>query len=190
MFYENILRIIEIILQIIVVLIAWKALSVWKSEMRGQDKYKLARDLLEYIKNLRFVVYGKNGSLHQIYLNDILLKTKGFYSNHLRLTANEKTYFDSSIFHLFEHIDVRSDIFIPKQIRSNLEELSFITAELIDRDKSKHTYIHLDSIKFKKNDNLNDGIYVLSQFRNIKIGEYFKKWEKLAIELRKIVYEK
>lgn len=56
---EVILKIIELILQVALVFIAWKALSVWKKETRGRDKYQQSKDLLEYIKKLRFLIYTK-----------------------------------------------------------------------------------------------------------------------------------
>ena len=114
MTYENISGIIGVILQAIVAVIAWKALSVWKSEIRGRDKYKLSKDLLEYIKKIRFLVHTDKGSLHQIYLNDILVNKKEFYKKQLSLIAKEKVYFDENYMNLFDHINIRSNIFLQK----------------------------------------------------------------------------
>jgi len=116
MTYENISGIIGVILQAIVAVIAWKALSVWKSEIRGRDKYKLSKDLLEYIKKIRFLVHTDKGSLHQIYLNDILVNKKEFYKKQLSLIAKEKVYFDENYMNLFDHINIRSNIFLQKMV--------------------------------------------------------------------------
>src|SRR3989344_7712344 len=90
--YEFIFRVIETALQLVLVIFAGLALSVWKREVRGKDKYKLARELLTYIKELRFLIHSKNGSFHQIYLNDILVNRENFYNDQLILIGKDEPY--------------------------------------------------------------------------------------------------
>ena len=56
MSYEIVLRVTEVpILQLILVVIAWKALSVWKARNSWTGQIPtLARNLLESIKGVRF----------------------------------------------------------------------------------------------------------------------------------------
>lgn len=143
MSYEIIFKIIELSLQLIMIIIAWKALFVWKSEIRGRDRHKLAKELLEYIEKLRFLVYSENGSLHQIYLNDILVNRKKFYNNQITSISKEKIYFDYSIFGLFSHLDIRSDMFLTSTIRSLMNELCPYFGERISSNKNQYSYIHL-----------------------------------------------
>ena len=186
--YETVLRIIEVALQLIMVAIAWKALSVWKSEIRGRDRYQSSKDLLEYIKKLRFLVHAK-GSFHQIYLNDILVKGKKFYKRQLSLIAKERVYFDRSFFGLFGHLNVRSDFFLPKQVRLALEELYPSSADFVSSDKSKYTYIQLSGVDLKKVKDIGDGIFIFHPHEETTVGEYFRKWETLITELQKGIYE-
>ena len=185
MTYEIVLRIIEILLQLILIVIAWRALLIWKLEIRGRDRYKLHKDLLEYIKKLRFLVHGKGNTFHQIYLNDILFDRKKFYEEQLAFISEEKVYFDRSFFYLFDHINTRSDIFLPKQIRIALEKLYPDSATFIDNDKNKYTYIQLDYVGCEKNKNIKDGIYFPHLNGDITIKKYFEQWEKLIKELQK-----
>ncbi|MBI2448165.1 hypothetical protein HYV44_01210 [Candidatus Microgenomates bacterium] len=191
MIYENIIRIIGILLQIAVIIIAWKALSVWKTEIRGRDKYSFSKSLLEYIKNIRFLIYTNNGSIYQIFLNDILVDKRRFYEKDLVSIAKEKVYFDINYFLLFDHIDIRSDILLPKEIRLALEGLWPSSAKLVDKDKSKYTYLHLDvdSDSYDRIKNLDDGVNEVDSNKNTTIEEYFRKWEVLIMELQKSIYE-
>ena len=138
---EIIFRITEILLQVALVILAGVALFTWKMEIRGRDRYKLARELLKYIKELRFFINSKNNSWYQIYLNDILTDKDKFYNDQLSLIGEEKVYFDQSIFGLFSHINTRSDIFLPKQVRILLDELYPYSGKHVDSDKI-HTHIY------------------------------------------------
>ncbi|MDO8676050.1 MAG: hypothetical protein Q7K16_00080 [Candidatus Azambacteria bacterium] len=195
MSYEIASRITEIILQLVVAIIAWKALSVWKSEIRGRDKYKLAKELLEYIKELRFLVHSKNGSFHQIYLNDILVGKENFYNDQLSSIGKEKVYFDHSVWGLFSHVNTRSDVFLPNLIRSLLEELCPQSGKKISSDKGQYTYIQLSGVEVpqihaigNEKDSIND-IYQMYSTELLTIEEYFKKWERLILELQKSIYD-
>ncbi|OHA88125.1 MAG: hypothetical protein A2653_03080 [Candidatus Zambryskibacteria bacterium RIFCSPHIGHO2_01_FULL_43_25] len=190
--YEFIFRVIETALQLVLVIFAGLALSVWKREVRGKDKYKLARELLTYIKELRFLIHSKNGSFHQIYLNDILVNRENFYNDQLILIGKDELYFDYSIWGLFNHINVRADIFLPKQIRSLLEELYPSSGKRIGTDKNQYTYIQLAGIEPTQVKSIEDekdstnGIYQIHNKKHLTIGGYFRKWESLIVELQKI----
>lgn len=191
--YEFIFRSIEIILQLALVIFASLALSVWKREVRGKDKYKLARELLAYIRELRFLIHSKNGSFYQIYLNDILVDKEKFYSDQLFLIGREEIYFDQSIWGLFNHINIRADIFLPKQVRSLLEALYPSSGKQIGTDKNQYTYIQLggiEPVQVKSIEGEGDsasGIYQIHNNEHLTIEGYFRKWESLIIELQKIV---
>ncbi|MBU3918645.1 hypothetical protein KKC63_01935 [Patescibacteria group bacterium] len=191
--YEPIFRVIEITLQLALVIFAGLALSLWKRKIRGKDKYRLAKNLLEYIKELRFLIHSKNGSFYQIYLNDILVDKEKFYKDQLSLIGKEKIYFDQSIWGLFNHLNIRSDIFLPKQIRLLLEELYPISGKRISANKNQHTYLQLGSIEtpsiksIESGEDSMDGIYHMDNKKHLTIEEYFRKWERLTVELQKIV---
>jgi hypothetical protein len=187
--YELILRIIEIILQLVLVVFAGLALFAWKREIRGRDKYKLARELLEYIKELRFLIFSKDGVFHQIYLNDIFVDRKKFYENQIFLIKNEKAYFDNSIWGLFNHINTRGDVLLPKQIKPILESLCPMHGKKVGTKEDQITYIQLQGIPKVDNKEIegeNLIIYELNGTKNQTIEEYFKKWEKLINELKRI----
>jgi len=190
--YEIFFKIIEILLQIVLVIFAWLALSAWKKELRGKDNYKLAKELLEYIKGIRFLVHGDTGSFHQVYLNDILINKEEFYNNQLSLIGKDVAYFDQSVFGLFSHINVRGDIFLPKNVKSILEELYPGSGKQISKNKKEQTYIQLFGIKqaeitgIDEINNSTEDIYLINDAQ-ITIEGYFKKWEKLIIELQKII---
>lgn len=187
--YELIFRIIEITLQLVLVIFAGMALSVWKREVRGKDKYRLAREMLAYIKNLRFEIFEKGGSWHQIFLNDILVDKEKFYSDQLALIGKKKVYFDNSIWGLFDHINVRGDIFLPRQIRCLLADLCPSSAEQIGEDKKQFTYIKLAGMVPTQNKIIGDtfnGIYQINHMEHLAVEEYFRKWECLIVELQKI----
>ena len=191
---EIIFRIIEIILQVILVILAGMALFTWKMEIRGRDRYRLARELLAYIKDLRFFINSKNNSWHQIYLNDILVDKNKFYNNQLSSIGKEEVYFDQSIFGLFSHINPRSDVFLPKRIRILLDELYPHSGKRIaDMNKNLYTYIQLGGvkkpniIKIDGDKDPKDGIYKMFETKGLTIKDYFMKWEKLIIELQKLI---
>lgn len=189
---ETTLRIIEVALQVILVLLAGSALYSWKREMRGKDKYHLAKSLLEYVKKLRFLIYSKNESLHQVLLNDIFVNKEKFYNDQLTLVAEEKVLFDENIVNVFKHIDARADFFLPQQIRELLSDLSFNFGHTVGTDKKEHTYISLSiagepaSFFGKKEDSFPVGIYELGPLKDLTIRGYFQKWEKLITELQKL----
>lgn len=184
---DEILKICDTLLQLCLVVLAGLALSVWKKEIRGRDKYKFAKELLIYIRELRFQIYSKDRSWHQIFLNDIITDREKFYNDQLFKIGDEKAYFDHSIFGLLSHISTRSDILLPPQVRILIEGLSIKSATLIGH-KKQYTYIHLDGVKkqkithFDKTDRFTDDVY---QLEELSIKEYFEKWDKLIIELQK-----
>lgn len=187
---ETTFRIIEVALQIILVVFAGMALFAWKREIRGKDKYKLARALLDYAKDVRFLIYLKNGSLHQIYLNDILVNRDEFYNDRLFLIANEPVYFDQSIWGLFNHVNTRSDVFLPANIRTALDELCPHWGKCISNDKREHSYIQLQGVDASKTieseKGFEDGIYEMFPDKTPTIKEYFELWENLVLALRKL----
>lgn len=190
---EYIFRTIEILCQIILVFFAGFALFAWKREIRGRDQYQLAKDLLAYIKKLRFTIYSKDGlSFHQVYLNDILIN-KRFYSDQILLIGKEDVYFGYSIFDLFKHINIRADIFLPKSVRLILDKLYPSSGKVVSSNKEKYTHIEVKVVRDipSKYDNLETSsvgdIYELDTFKNVSIEEYFKQWENLLLELYKYV---
>ena len=190
--YEIFFKIIEILSQIVLIVFAWLALSAWKKELRGRDRYKLGKELLEYIKGLRFLVHQSSGSVYQIYLNDILIDKDKFYKDQLSLIKKDEVFFDQSVFGLFSHINVRGDIFLPKHIKLILEELYPGSGQQASMNKKEKTYIQLFGVKQAEianvggGDNSMDGVYLINN-NHITIEEYFKKWEKLITELQKII---
>ena len=190
--YEIFFKIIDILLQIVLIVFAWLALSAWKKELRGRDRYKLGKELLEYIKGLRFLVHQSSGSVHQIYLNDILIDKDKFYKDQLSLIKKDKVFFDQSVFGLFSHINVRGDIFLPKHIKLILEELYPGSGKQVSMNKKENTYIQLFGVKQTEIANVGDGdssmegVYLINN-THITIEEYFKKWEKFIVELQKII---
>lgn len=192
MSYEIVLRVTEVILQLILVVIAWKALSVWKTEIRGRDKYQLARNLLESIKGVRFLVHAR-GSFHQIYLNDILTNRNEFYKEQLSLIAKEKAYFDHSYWKIFKHLNVntRSDVFLPREIRNGLDELLPGFLKKVSENKAGYTYIQIDAPLNEKYEDVNDkdALYSFGEHPSLTIEEYFLKWEELLKKLQKSIYE-
>jgi len=192
--YEIVLKVIEIILQFAVIFIAWKALSVWKSEIRGKDNYELGKELLKYVEEIGFLVSSNNGSWHQIFLNDILIEKENFYNKQISLIKNEKILFDDSIWSLFSHINSRNNIFLPQNIRILLDELTPKLGKKIGEHKNQFTYIKIIGVKdtlvcFDEKDRLitKDYVYQMNSIENLTIEEYFRKWEKLVKELQKIV---
>jgi len=189
---DTVLKIIDTILQIILVVFAGMALSAWKKETRGKDKYKLAKDLLTYIRELRFLVYSIGGSMHQIYINDILVGKKNFYEDQLLLIKDEKVCFDQSVWGLFGHINTRSDLLLPKQVRVILEELCPRSGKKVGL-KNQFTYINLAGVKIPpmtstdEKENLENVVYTMHDLEGLTIEQYFRKWEKLIIELQKLI---
>ena len=191
---EITIRIVEVLLQLILVIFAGLALVTWKKELSGKDKYNVAKDLLGYIRNIRFLVHSKNSSYHQIYLNDIFVDKKKFYNDQLALISQEKVLFDKSIWGLFKHINIRSDLLLPKQISKTLEELSPSFGKRISSDKNAYTFIQLCGIESpafvnEEEKDFSDEIYQIHSTENLTIGQYFEKWEKLVNELKKLTYE-
>lgn len=181
-------KIIELLLQLALVILAIKALSVWKSEIRGRDKYKTSKELLEYIKNIRFIIHSKEGSMYFIYLNDILYDRKRFYEDQIFFIAKEKIFFDKTYWYLFEHLNVRSDIFLPKETRIILETLYPSGSTILDKDKSKYSFIQIqcdNSSREKDFKDAEDAIYEFNVNKDITVEEFFNKWEKLIKELQK-----
>ena len=189
---DTVFKIIDIILQLTLVILAGMALSVWKKEIRGKDKYKFSKDLLTYIRELRFLVHSKNGSLHQIYINDILVDRQNFYADQLSMIGNVKVHFDQSVWGLFSHINTRSDILLPKQVRLLLEKLCPRSGKRIG-SKSQYTYIQVGGVQIPPMTSLDDGedladaIYIMHETENLTIKEYFEQWEKLIAELHKSI---
>ena len=106
------------------------------------------------------------------------------------MIKNEKVYFNQSIFYLFNHINTRSDIFLPKQIKLFLEELHPKALRHISLDKSQYTFIELQGLPTTEiADDQNPGSYIcqIIGMEELTIQEYFEKWEKLIIELQKFV---
>ena len=194
---DIILRIIDILVQGVLAILAGLALFTWKREIRGHDQYKLARELLSYLGEVRFLIYQKNGSLHQIYLNDILVRGEEFFKGQLSFVSKEKVYFDESLFDLFNHINIRSDLLLPRRIREPFDALCPSYGKLIGNDKSEYTYIKIQKVGVKPNKyadwELNQSvvggaIYQIESFGNdLTFEQYFRRWEKFLVELNKFV---
>ena len=190
---DTILKIINTVFQLILVIFAGLALLSWKKEVRGKDKYNMAKDLLNYIERIRFLVYEKNGSFHQIYIQDIFIDRKRFYEKQLSMIKTEEVMFDQSVFSLFKHIAMRSNLFLPKSLRLILENLYPLMGKDVGT-KDQFTYIKMDGIEVvdignldnDKEKNYQNIVYEIHNTKNWTIEEYFKCWEKLVIELQKL----
>ncbi|MEK7561113.1 MAG: hypothetical protein AAB539_04135 [Patescibacteria group bacterium] len=188
---DTLLKIIDTILQLILVIFAGLALSVWKKEIRGRDRYKQAKDLLIYIQQLRFLVCSKNGSHHQIYLNDIFVDRENFYRDQLLMIKDEMVYFDRSIWDLFNDINLRSNIFLSGKVRLLMEKLCPIVCKHV-ASKNQYTYLHLDvdgtdGVPQMINRDIPDVAYQMQGTEKLTIKKYFDLWEALIAELRQSV---
>jgi hypothetical protein len=194
---DTLLKIIDTATSLCLVIFASLALSAWKKEIRGKDKYRLAKEILSYTRQLRFIIHSKSGSLYQIYINDILTDRKKFYKDQLIMIGNEKAYFDQSIWGLFGHINTRADILLPKEIRQLLEEICPNTSKIVG-SKNEYTYVQLFGVKAAKigkvreqdggeKDNHENTVHQINKQENLTIKEYFQRWEKLIVKLDKFV---
>jgi hypothetical protein len=190
---EIIIAITGLILNLIIICISVRALSIWKTEIKGRDKYKLSKSLLEYLQDISFLIYDKD-SIHKIYLNDILDDRKMFFKEHLKYVGDKKIYFGESVFYLFDHLKLRSDIFITQELRKSLEKINPNMFKFVNIDKEKSTYIEIIGIDTKKlskvtfvDDKYKDGIYTSAIYDNLTIKDYFSLWEKVIKELLKDV---
>ena len=190
---DTILKITDLIFQLILIIIAGLALSTWKKELRGKDRYKFAKDLLNYIREIRFLIHTKSGSWHQIYINDIFADRENFYKDQLIMIKDEKVVFDQSVWGLFNHINTRSDILLPKRVRLLLEDLCPRSGKHVGL-KDQFTYIQLGGVEVPKMTNLDDdeethldAVYQMHGTENWTLEEYFKRWESLIVELQKSV---
>ena len=143
-------KVVEIILQIILVIFAGMALSVWKKEIQGKDRYNQVRALLEYIEKLNFTVSSKTGSKAFYLYQRYFYKSSGFYSDQMLRIGKDKVFFDESVFGLFHHINIRSNFFLTKEIRDMLSELVSISAEKLGIDKRVATFISISGVKIPK----------------------------------------
>lgn len=191
---ETLFKIVEIILQIILVIFAGMALSVWKKEIQGKDRYNQVRALLRYIEKLNFTVSSKTGSKHFICINDIFTDRSRFYSDQILRIGKDKVFFDESVFGLFHHIKIRSNLFLTKEIRDMLDELVPISADKLDIDKREATFINISGVKIPKilsvgeSSEENSAVYVVYGMESLTIEAYFRKWERLVRGLKKLVF--
>ena len=190
--YDLAFNIIDTVFQIIFVVFAGMALSTWKKEIRGKDKYEQAKDILQYVKKIAFQVHTTDGSYHQIFLNDILVNGNKFYSEQLVYIKNKKVFFDETILGLFNHIETRSDMFLPKKVRLALEVLQPSVTTKVSSKLNEFTYIHLQGVEVPINYDTNgskidNAIYQFNFIKDMTYEEYFKKWEELVIELNRFV---
>jgi hypothetical protein len=189
---EIIFKIVEIGLQVVMAIFAGMALSIWKKELRGRDKYNQIKSLLEYIGEIRFTVFSKSGSIYFIYLNDILTDKK-FYEDDISPIAREKVFFDRSVMGLFHQVNTRSDFFLTKEIRTMIGELSPMHAKVVNADKNKTTYIHMSGVKIPeiisldKSSEKESYVYSMHGTEKLTIEAYFRKWERLIRKLQKLM---
>jgi hypothetical protein len=199
MFFEDILKILEVVSEIIIAMTACVALNSWKKKINEEDKYRMAKDLLKKIKGIEFIVKKPNlTEFHFIYLNDILVDKNKFYNDQLSLISDKRVFIDiNSANNLLDYINIntRSDFFVPKKIRECLNDLylSFCTETFKKEEVDRYITIKIPKNKYQNNNNkVNDEIKDLCCFLNNKeltIKEYFLKWEKLLNELQKEIYK-
>lgn len=183
---ELILRVVETLIQCAILVVAVVALSTWKREMRGRDTFHSAKGLLEYVQGLRFLIYSKTGSLHQIYLNDIVRDRESFYREQLSFVGDEKVLFDETVWGVFNHLNIRSDFFIGKEIRDILMDLFPASGKIVQEAKDTVTYIHVDGFARPLETDVTQGIYEIHTRNSLTIKEYFERWERLIAKLQKL----
>lgn len=194
--YETVLRTIETASAFAVAIIAWRALYVWKREVRGRDKYQLAKNLLEKLKEVRFIIHTPK-SVHQIYLNDLLVRdSKMIYEEWWNLFANEQVLVDGSYWHVSHYLDIRtrSEILLPKKIRDGIDDVLPGLLKNAEKSGVESVYMQIFAPANEKPQAVvgeanKDTLYKLDGYRTLTFKEYFSRWEKLLKELQKEVYE-
>lgn len=191
---ETVLRMLELLFQLILVTIASLALFTWKQEIRGRDKYRMGRELLEYVQGLRFLIYSPAGSMHQVCINDIFAGREKFYNDQLALIANDPIYFKPSIWGLFSQVDTRANLFLPTDVRNILGELTPAAGARVGGDKDKLTYAHVvgtaSPVVAGTVEQDAESVYEIYSSKTPKpptVKEYFAKWEELVLALKKLM---
>lgn len=177
------LEIIDIAIQLSLLFIAWKALWVWRSEIRGRDKYNQVKSLLVYIQDINFIVTAPS-SIHQICINDILVNRSEFYNIQLNLITDNKIYLDRSVFGLFNHINTRADVFLPTRLRELLDVVRPGFLRKSQQHKNNCTYISFQGVDLSNVKEIeSDQLFEWKE--NLNIKTYFERWEQLVTELQK-----
>jgi hypothetical protein len=181
-------KIFDVVLQLGLLTCAIFALFTWKSEIRGKERYRFAKELLDYIKEIAFIVHHKDGSLHQIYLNDIFDNRESFYDVQLKLIGKSHVYFSTNSFwQLLPDVQTRNDLFLPKTIRDMIDEIKPGSSKWVD---DPDVYIQIRTPKTrdpKAEPTLNKSQEFCQPygFESLTIEEYFRRWEKLIKALRR-----
>lgn len=194
MTFDSIILITGTVAQVVLAITAIVALTSWKIEARGKDRIKFAKNLLEYIENIRFLIYHpREGGVTQVYLNDLLENRKRFYTEHIPLIKNKKVFFDENAWELFRNMNTRSNIFIPEKIRKVLDPLVPKSGKIVDTKSVDLDlyYISVGGIKNTKHppffSGKNVSVYDMYEKEGLTFEEYFNKWEQLIVQIKKLL---
>lgn len=185
---DLIFRVLDAALQLGLLVCAIFALFTWKNEIRGKERYRFAKELLDYIKEVAFIVHTRDGSLHQIYLNDIFDNREKFYSDQLRLIGKSHVHFSTNSFWgLLPEVQTRNDLFLPKTIRHMIDEIRPGSSKWVN-DPDVYIQIRTPRVQDSKAEPSLERHQEFCQpygFEDLTIEEYFKRWEKLIRALRR-----
>lgn len=181
---DLILRIIDTSAQVALVFISLAALFVWKIELRRKEKYQFTKELFNYVQGLKFIVHAQ-GSVHQIYINDLILNRENFFNNQLGLIGSDKLLFDRSILGLFHDLNLRSNIFIPKNLRPLIEEITPASLKVVRVPGERTSQTYLQLMGTQKDFNFGDENDLYSLSSDLSVRDYFRKWQSLIYEMSK-----
>lgn len=97
--------------------ITWRALNIWKKQLRGTDKYKIAFDLLLMIKELEEEIVAGT--------KDMVIKNNKRNEDFLKVIKNMENISD---LHFYKYRSIRSKsriVFNNKKLDELLEKLNF-----------------------------------------------------------------
>lgn len=180
---------IQLIISMLAVYLAWKALNTWKKELFGKNKYQYSKKKIDKIKDLRFMIDGMNTKdpmsfgMSQVYVADLVLEKQAL-SFHKKRIEDRIVLFDYSYMNACGSFDVRKDFEIPERIRSLFDRVLFQGGEKPDEIEDQNPIVRCPD--FKDTSSWVEDIDELEKLRfkpfksqEITYGEFLDTWKQI-----------
>lgn len=137
---------LHLIISILIVYLAWIALSTWKIEVVGKDKYQYSKKMIDKIKELRFIINASHVVdpmlvfISQVHVADLILEKEalGF---HIDRIGKKLVLFDYTYLNACDNFDIRKDLDMPPEIRESFKKVLFRNAARPNKEEEQNPVI-------------------------------------------------
>lgn len=176
----------QLIISILIVYLAWKALNTWKKEVIGKDKYHYSKKMIDKVKDLRFIINSNHSEdpmsifMSQVHVADLVLERESldFHKNGIE---DKLVLFDYTYLNACDNFDLRKDLDMPSEVRELFNKVLFRNGDRPNKEEDQNPVLSCPDYRegrwTTEVEEWKETRFKPINSQEIKYGEFLETWK-------------